>query len=348
MCLFKTSCMPRHCSAKEAARILKEGGVVVFPTETVYGLGAVATLPAAVDKVFTVKRRPRDNPLICHFSSIEDVMRWNISIPPSARELMTAWWPGPVSFLLDLPAGSPLTPATLGRPSVICRVPDHPVALELIREVGTPIAAPSANTSGRVSGTELAMIEADLGEAVDGYVDGGPSVVGLESAIIDARLPGEVVILRPGVIGRDEIIATLKHSVEEGRLAALPAVSYATGEGRETTPGSRYPHYAPRTPLAYWDAEVLPSGPAAFLGTSEALTRYGLPVSTHPIAHEGRWVVNIGSRRDLRDVARLLYYRLYQLDSLGVERAYLVREDWGESSAAIALRNRLGKIIPAT
>ena len=188
-----------------AAKILLGGGVVAFPTETVYGLGAVATDRRAIEKVYQIKNRPLDNPLICHFYGLEQIKEYVPDLPKIAELIFQEFAPGPISLLVPLSNNSPLLPATAGLPSVIARMPNHPLTLELLRRLRLPLAGPSANTSGKFSGTDPEMIEKDLGSKIDGILDGGQSNVGLESTILDCRRPQELKILRQGAIGDLEL-----------------------------------------------------------------------------------------------------------------------------------------------
>ena len=204
----------------QAVAILRAGGLVAFPTETVYGLGADASNDAAVGRVFSVKGRPTDHPLIVHLADAEQLDGWAAIVTPTARLLADAFWPGPLTILVERSASVSLA-VTGGRSTVGLRVPDHPVARELLRAFGGGIAAPSANRFGRVSPTTAAHVAADLGEDVDVVLDGGPCRVGVESTIVD--LTGEVpVVLRSGGISIDRLEELLGHVVDV-RVSAEPA-----------------------------------------------------------------------------------------------------------------------------
>ena len=181
----------------KAASLIRTGGIVAFPTETVYGLGADATNEAAVRRVFNVKGRPPSNPLIIHVTGTEAAARL-APLPRLAEQLAERFWPGPLTLVLERHADSGLSPlTTAGLPTVALRAPAHPIARELLRQVGCPIAAPSANRSGRVSPTCAEHVRAQLGDAVDLIVDGGPCPLGLESTVLDLSGPAPT-ILRPG------------------------------------------------------------------------------------------------------------------------------------------------------
>ncbi len=222
----------------EAAELLRGGRLVAFPTETVYGLGANGLDPAAAAKIYAAKGRPADNPLILHFSSPMDV-EMAARIPEKARELMKLFWPGPLTLVL--PSRGTVPPeVTAGLDTVAVRMPSHPVALALIAAAAVPVAAPSANSSGRPSPTDARTVASDLGDRVDLVLDGGPASVGLESTVLD--LTGEqMVLLRPGGCSVEEIEArTGKRVVRSG------------GNVRRS-PGTRYRHYAPSIPLLLHD-----------------------------------------------------------------------------------------------
>jgi len=332
---------------QQATDLLRHEKIVVFPTETVYGLGARADSARAVDAVYAAKRRPRDNPLICHFYGVDHMRMCGIAVSPVAQMLFDFFSPGPISLLLPLNEPSPFQVATAGRPTILCRIPNHAIALDLIRAVGVPVAAPSANTSGKMSGTELSMIEQDLGNSVDGYLDGGPSVVGIESTIIDVQHQEVLKIVRPGIIGVAELVEVFTQAQERGELSRIPEI-IESAHGASTTPGSKYAHYAPRTRLVpYMWPSSLYSMPnvAAYIATNEWLAEQGINSVFEPTLVNGIWYISLGSRGDLLDIARRLYYSLYLLDQCHVLQACFVVENWGESSVARALRDRINKIL---
>lgn len=227
----------------DAVRILRAGGLVAFPTETVYGLGARAFDPTAIARIFAVKRRPPDNPLIVHIASDAQLPSVTTEIPPIARKVMTAFWPGPLTLVLRR---TPEVPAAVsaGLDTVAVRMPDHPIALALIREFGEPIAAPSANRSGRPSPTLAEHVVQELGDAVDLVIDGGPCRIGLESTVLDLTADPPRV-LRPGAI----TVQMLRPVV--GRV--LP-FTRTTDIESGPSPGMRHRHYAP-------DLRVIPVSP---------------------------------------------------------------------------------------
>ena len=220
---------------QRAAEILRSGGLVVFPTETVYGLGADAENPAAVARIFAAKGRPADHPLIVHMARRDHLSQWSRDIPPAAFVLARRYWPGPLTLILHRACRVP-DRVTGGQDTVGLRVPDHPLALMLLEAFGGGIAAPSANRFGQVSPTTVAHVREELGDAMDFILDGGPCRVGIESTILD--LSGhQPRLLRPGAITLAEIEAVLEQPVIPQGNDALRA------------PGMLRSHYAPRTPL---------------------------------------------------------------------------------------------------
>jgi L-threonylcarbamoyladenylate synthase len=214
---------------RDAVAVLRRGGLIGFPTETVYGLGADASNEAAVHRVFSVKGRPVDHPLIVHVASADALAHWAAAVPETAARLAEAFWPGPLTLLVPR-ASHVLDVVTGGRSTVGVRVPSHPIAQDVLRHFGGGIAAPSANRFGRVSPTTALHVRRDLGDDVDLVLDGGESAVGLESTIVDCS--GEVpMILRPGAITAE-------------MLSVVVDLQEASGPSR--APGMLASHYAPR------------------------------------------------------------------------------------------------------
>ena len=225
---------------RRATEILQRGGLVGFPTETVYGLGADASSAAAVARLYAAKRRPQDHPVIVHFSDAQTAFTWAREVPPAAKKLAARFWPGPLTLILNKSskAGNFVTG---GQDSIGLRVPAHPVAQELLRAFGGGIAAPSANRFGQLSPTTAAHVREDLGKDVELVLDGGPSEVGIESTIVDLS-GGKPVLLRPGGISAQALEDVLGMTVEERR----------TDSPRHS--GGLERHYAPKTP-----ARLVPS-----------------------------------------------------------------------------------------
>ncbi len=235
--------MPISDDIEAAAHRLRAGGVVAFPTETVYGLGADARQPAAVRRVFTLKGRPADHPLIVHLGEAAMMMDWARAIPAAAERLAAHFWPGPLTLILQ--RGQAPLEVTGGQDSIGLRVPDHPVALALLRAFGGGVAAPSANRFGRISPTRATHVLEELGDAPDLILEGGDCRVGLESTILS--LVGEQpVLLRPGAIARAALESVIGQPIAE----AGPAPDIRA-------PGLLASHYAPVTPLLVYPVERL-------------------------------------------------------------------------------------------
>jgi len=220
---------------RDAVAILRRGGLVAFPTETVYGLGADASNPAAVARIYVVKGRPARHPVIVHIGDVGQLARWAREIPEAATKLAARFWPGPLTLVLRRAPGVG-DGLTGGEDTIGLRIPNHPVALEMLRQFGGGIAAPSANKFGRISPTSAEHVRNDLGDEVDLVLDGGPCGIGIESTIVDLSRV-RPALLRPGRIGTGDIAATLG-------VALQPRDSDAP-----RAPGTLAAHYAPRQPL---------------------------------------------------------------------------------------------------
>jgi L-threonylcarbamoyladenylate synthase len=275
---------------ERAARLLRAGELVAFPTETVYGLGADARDGRAVARIFEAKGRPRFNPLIVHVTDLAEAERIAL-VGDAARALAQRFWPGPLTLVMRARPGSGISElATAGLDTIAVRVPSHPIALALLSASGLPIAAPSANISGHVSPTLAAHVAADLGDKVSLILDGGPCRYGLESTIVDAS--GEkLVLLRAGAVTAGEIEAA------SGRK--LARLSHDAGE-RPSAPGQLESHYAPRA-LLRLDAQRAEPG--------EAL----LAIGPRPAQHDGP-MFNLSPAGDLLEAAASLFAALRELD----------------------------------
>lgn len=276
----------------EAARLLRAGGLVAFPTETVYGLGGDATNDRAVAEIFAAKGRPRFNPLIVHVPDPAAARRLAL-FDPRAERLAERFWPGPLSLVLPRAADCAVSLlASAGLDTVALRVPAHPLALDLLRAAGRPLAAPSANRSGRVSPTTAAHVRAELGERIAAILDGGPCRVGIESTVLDLA-GAEPILLRPGGIAREAIEAVLGPLGQGGGSDAAPR-----------SPGMLASHYAPRLPLRLDAAEARPG---------EALLAFGPGAPPAGFA-ETRYLSRTG---DLAEAAANLFAMLRALDRPG-------------------------------
>lgn len=284
-----------------AAARLRAGELVAFPTETVYGLGADARNPAALAKIFVAKGRPADHPLIVHLPAATHLERWAIAIPDAARKLAAAFWPGPLTLILNRHPGVPDL-VTGGQATVGLRVPNHPLALALLHEFDGGIAAPSANRFGRISPTTAQHVREELGAAVAMVLDGGPCSVGIESTIVDLSGDGaenRPRILRPGVIGAAAIGRVLGTDVVEG------------GQNTPRVSGSLAAHYAPRTPLQLIAADELAAAAQSALAAGR---RVAVLAAVPAPLHHANLLWRIVSA-DFSQFAHDLYANLRELDA---------------------------------
>ena len=289
-----------------AVALLRAGELVAFPTETVYGLGADAANPQAVARIFAAKGRPQDHPLIVHLADAAQLDAWARDIPEAARKVAAAFWPGPLTLILKRQPGV-IDAITGGQDTVGLRVPNHPLALELLREFGGGLAAPSANRFGRISPTTAQHVREELGDAVAMVIDGGPCQVGIESTILD--LSGDQpAILRPGMIGGDVIAAVLGQSPA--------AAGRAPGTDTPRVSGSLESHYAPTTPL-----ELVSSDGLVFAVRNAIIKQERtafLASMAQPIHNEIiSWRL---APTEPEPFARALYASLRELDALGCAR----------------------------
>lgn len=314
--------MVRDEEIEAAVAVLRRGGLVAFPTETVYGLGADATNRAALRRLFVVKGRPVDHPVIVHLAGPADLEAWAATVPPAAQALVDAFWPGPLTVVLRRGAHV-LDEVTGGRDTVAVRVPAQPVALRLLRAFGGGIAAPSANRFGRVSPTRASDVRADLGDDVDMILDGGPCTVGVESTIVDCTSEPPV-ILRLGGVPREAV---------EGLLdVAVPVLD----TGAIAAPGTHAAHYAPRTQVrVLTDAEVLErAGSLLRCGR-----RVGL-LAMSPPENPPEGLVVLEPPADVDDYARVLYRRLREADARALDDLLVVPPPPTGIGAAVADRLR--------
>jgi L-threonylcarbamoyladenylate synthase len=302
----------------QAVALLKRGGIVAIPTETVYGLAADASNEAALQQIYAIKQRPADNPLIVHIADVNQVEDWAADFPPLAKKLAKAFWPGP--FTLVLPAKSQVSLALRAhQPTVALRVPAHPVALDLLCQSGLALAAPSANKFTQLSPTTAAHVTAGLGDALP-VLDGGACKVGIESTIVGVE-GDDWILLRPGMIDAQAVEAVV------GKPARTRVVN------KPKVPGQHLLHYSPRTPVYLFDSrsdllafvEHCP-GPCAALLIGDG-------------AYPGCQFVAL--KADVNDVAEKLYSSLHSLDQLGVLK--LAVEMPPDTPEWLAIRDRLGR-----
>jgi L-threonylcarbamoyladenylate synthase len=296
---LKTPILPAgEAAVTAAARALAAGGLVAFPTETVYGLGADATNPAAIARLYQAKGRPAFNPLITHVGDLAAAQRI-ARFDAAALALAHAFWPGPLTLVLPKTRDCAVADlATAGLDTIAIRLPAHPVARDILRSFGGPVVAPSANLSGHVSPTTAAHVEHDLSGRIDLIVDGGPVAVGVESTIVGCfETP---MLLRPGGLPRGEIERVL------GRALAQPPADADSDSGQPLAPGMLASHYAPRTQVRLNAISVEPG---------EALLAFG-PAAL-PGAEAAAAVMNLSARGDLNEAAANLFGYLRTLDTKG-------------------------------
>ncbi|WP_281364153.1 L-threonylcarbamoyladenylate synthase [Thermoactinomyces mirandus] len=322
-------------AVQKAASMLKEGKLVAFPTETVYGLGAIATSDESVARIFAAKGRPSDNPLIIHIGNKDQLFEWAAKVPEAARILMEKYMPGPITLVLPHRHNLAVN-VTAGLPTVGIRMPDHPVALALLNEVGTPVAAPSANRSGKPSPTTAEHVWQDLAGRIDGILDGGPAGIGVESTVVD--LSAEVpVLLRPGGITLEELRETL------GEVNVDPGIRDQKQVPR--SPGMKYRHYAPKGEM--WLVKGDPQKMVLYIQkrveeAKERGKRVGvLTTEENKEKYQADCVVAAGSRQDPTSVARHLYDALRHFDEQKVEMIFA--ESFQEQGLFYSVMNRMKK-----
>jgi L-threonylcarbamoyladenylate synthase len=312
---------------KKAARIVRRGGIVIFPTETVYGLGGNALNKRAIKNIFIAKNRPADNPLIVHIGAVADVGRFAINIPESAHMLFACFWPGPLTVVLKKAPNVPNI-ATGGLDSIALRMPDNKVALRLIRKSGVPIAAPSANISGSPSSTTAQHALHDLGDRVDMILDGGAAPIGIESTVIDltGRTPR---ILRPGAITKKDIERCLGRAV----------LSSPKKNSKIRSPGMKYRHYAPKAKLF-----LVEGGVSELQRVIVRLKkRYDLMgvITDSPQIRSGSGIIPISAGKSIQDISKNLFNCLRLLDARGV--SIIIMNTVPKHGLGIAVMNRLEK-----
>jgi L-threonylcarbamoyladenylate synthase len=329
---------PERDIIKKAAQIIKAGNLVAFPTETVYGLGANGLDSEAVKKIFEAKGRPNDNPLILHIANLKDVFYLASIIPLKAQVLMEEFWPGPLTLVFPKSKFIP-EEITAGQETVAIRMPQHQVALALIREAGVPLAAPSANRSGYPSPTEADHVWKDLNGRIDAILDAGPTGLGLESTVLD--ISGEVpTILRPGGVTKEQLHEIIGQVEYDAGLLDASVIPKA--------PGMKYTHYSPRAEVILLDGE-----PNQVVGKLEVMVEnYSLKGSkvglllTDEIYHKVKdisttYIRNLGKRQDLDKIAQNIYKELRDCDTAGVD--IILTETYQEEGLGTALMNRLLK-----
>lgn len=323
---------------EQAGKLIAEGELVAFPTETVYGLGGDALDPDASRRIYAAKGRPSDNPLIVHIADFDDMRRVAREVPEQAKKLADAFWPGPLTMIVWKSDAVPEA-TTGGMQTVAVRMPNHPVALELIRRSGCLIAAPSANTSGRPSPTEAQHVAEDLSGKIAMILDGGPVGIGIESTIIDLT-EEKPMILRPGYITPEMLSEVLQEEV-----VIDPGIIAADDTRKPKAPGMKYKHYAPKAEMIIVDgaqdavihkineltaAKRAEGKKVAVIATDETKDRYDAQV-----------ILSMGKRADEDAIAQHLYKILRECDELDVGEIY--SECFQTPRIGQAIMNRLLK-----
>ena len=316
----------------DAANFLRKNEVVALPTETVYGLGGNAESDEAVAKIFAAKGRPVDNPLIIHIANRSQLSSFVSEVPKTAEKLIDAFWPGPLTIIFKKKDGVLSEKATAGLNTVAVRMPDHPVALALLKTCGLPIAAPSANSSGHPSPTKAQHVLDDLNGKIAGVLDGGATGVGVESTVIDCTevIP---VILRPGGVTKEQLEAVIGFVDEDASLMDQSA--------RPKAPGMKYTHYAPNAPL------YMVAGPKEFLQSlvaekqQEGLRVGVLTTEENRQFYEADVVLSCGKRAELKTVAAALYDTLRSFNQDNVD--IIFSEIFPNEGVGHAIMNRLQK-----
>jgi L-threonylcarbamoyladenylate synthase len=317
---------PDEDAIREAAGILRAGGLVAFPTETVYGLGADALNPEAVNKIYLAKGRPLDNPMIVHLGCMEELELVTDRLSLMEADLMEKFWPGPLTLIFRRSYWLP-SAVTAGKDTVAARMPRNAIAQALIKALDNPIAAPSANLSGRPSPTTADHVMEDLGGKIDLVIDGGPVTVGLESTVLDTtRRPP--VILRPGAVTKEQLEAIVGRVIVGGSDQLL-----------ERSPGTRHRHYSPRarvTLVEENDAGAVSRLVDQYVQASErvgVITRHSLPIHDNPLV-----TVKV-LPLDLDQFARQLFAVMRELDRMNVDE--MIIEKTEEKGIGVAVMDRL-------
>lgn len=321
----------------EAGRIIKDGGLVAFPTETVYGLGGDALNPESSKKIYAAKGRPSDNPLIVHIYRFEDLRRIVKSVPEKAQKIMDAFWPGPLTIVFEKTDEVPYE-TTGGLDTVAVRFPIHPTAMAFIEAAGGFVAAPSANLSGRPSPTLAEYVIEDMDSRIEMIIDGGDIPIGLESTIVDVT--GEIpMILRPGFVTKEMLEEVV------GEVSVDPTILDVNCTARPKAPGMRYRHYAPKADLMIvrGDEDRVADEIRRLLSAAKAEgKRTGVICTDETIGKFDADVVrSAGSRADMSSVGASLYRILREFDDENVEVAF--SESFDGDGFCMAIMNRLVK-----
>ena len=321
---------------KRAGALIAAGELVAFPTETVYGLGGDALDPKAAKKIYAAKGRPSDNPLIVHIADFSDMNRVGKNIPPQAKLLADAFWPGPLTIIVEKSDQVP-DATTGGMDTVAVRMPNHPVALSLIRNSGRLIAAPSANTSGRPSPSEAAHVAEDLSGKIPMIIDGGSVSIGIESTIIDLTEEFPMV-LRPGYITPEMLSEVLGEEV-----IIDPGIIAADDTTKPKAPGMKYKHYAPKADMVIVEGATVVSQINKLVGQKQEIGQKVAVIATEETRdlYRADVVLCIGKREDEDSIASHLYKILRECDELEVQAIF--SESLATPRIGQAIMNRMLK-----
>ncbi|MCM3722581.1 L-threonylcarbamoyladenylate synthase [Solibacillus isronensis] len=315
----------------QAVDLLNNGEIVAFPTETVYGLGAVATNELAVKKIYAAKGRPSDNPLIVHIGTVEEVSLYTTNISEVAQKCMDAFWPGPLTLVMHAKPNVLASSVTAGLDTVGIRMPDHPVALELLQTLKKPLAAPSANRSGKPSPTKAEHVFEDLQNIIPCILDGGMTGIGLESTVLDVTLDTPV-ILRPGGVTKEMLEAVIGPVIE-------PSLEQQKIESTPKAPGMKYTHYAPEAPVYLIDANKEAIETAIAELKPEHKVALLAPESFKEIKVD--YYFSFGNANDLEQMSASLYDALRACDK--TDATIILATATSKTGVGTAIMNRLEK-----
>lgn len=317
----------------EAAKVIKDGGLVLFPTETVYGIGANGFDDDAVKKIFIAKGRAQDNPLILHIANIEMLNEIAEDISELEYKLMDAFWPGPFTIILNKKKGV-ANEATCGGDTVGVRMPSNRIAYELIKRAGVPIAAPSANISGRPSGTNVEDIIGELEDKMDFIINGGETEIGLESTVVRV-IDNEIKILRPGRITKEDMIKITEHVEVDKKV-----MEHIGKDEKVLSPGMKYRHYAPKTHCTLVYSEDNPKLVEEIKKIADENENVIILATTENTGkYEGYKCVDIGSRKNLLEISHNLFSILRSIDKYDAKLAII--EGVEAEGVGLAIMNRL-------
>ncbi len=324
---------PEVAKIKMAARVLKKGGLVAFPTETVYGLGANALNKKAVRKIFKAKGRPLDNPVIVHIADFKDLFKLAQNVPEEAKILAKKFWPGPLTIVLFKKKIVP-DEVTAGTNTLAVRMPKNKIALKLIRASGVPIAAPSANLAGRPSPITAKHVFEDLAGKIDLILDGGRTKIGVESTVLDLTVQ-PALILRPGGVSLEKLKKILKE-VKVYSPTAIPTIV--------KSPGMKYRHYAPRAPLILIENKEKVSRIQKLINDYQKKKKKVGVMATQESKRfykKANLVISVGSSKNLKEIARNLFKVFREFDKEKVD--IIIAESVPEKGLGLAIMNRLRK-----